>query len=287
MSDIKKPLYAKEEMGRLVKWFFGLPLIFVIYILLSLLMPSGASGLRMMLGMNIISYIVFILVTVLVVSRFLKFPFRNMIAYGRAFSAKYLALGFFPMFALSMGTSFLWKAMQPEAFVFSLQPGWPLDFALSLVLVILAAFLEEVLCRAYVAFFVKDNLETRPGKKLIYCLASAALFAILHFQNPEVHGVGAVYAMVFYFIMGFALMAVYLRTGGIEAVLGIHIANNLISAWFFTYNNSALTTNAIFTQITEIGPLSLIQAVFCIVASIMILLLCIRKTPSINSGEQL
>ena len=287
MSDIKKPLYAKEEMGRLVKWFFGLPLIFVIYILLSLLMPSGASGLRMMLGMNIISYIVFILVTVLVVSRFLKFPFRNMIAYERAFSAKYLALGFFPMFALGLGTSFLWEALQPEAFVFSLQPGWPLDFALSLALVILAAFLEEVLCRAYVAFFVKDNLETRTGKKLIYCLASAALFAILHFQNPEVHGVGAVYAMVFYFIMGFALMAVYMRTRGIEAVLGIHVANNLINAWFFTYNNSALTTNAIFSQITEIGPLSLIQAVFCIVASIMILLLCTRKTPSINSGEQL
>lgn len=285
MSDIKKPLYAKEEMGRLVKWFFGLPLIFVIYILLSLLMPSGASGLRMMLGMNIISYIVFILVTVLVVSRFLKFPFRNMIAYGRTFSAKYLALGFCPMFALGLGTSFLWKALQPEAFVFSLQRGWPLDFALSLALVILAAFLEEVLCRAYVAFFVKDNLETRPEKKLIYCLASAALFAILHFQNPEVHGAGAVYAMVFYFIMGFALMAVYLRTGGIEAVLGIHIANNLVNAWFFTYNSSALTTNAIFTQITEIGPLSLIQAVFCIVASILILLLCLGKTPSINSGK--
>ena len=287
MSDIKKPLYAKEEMGRLVRWFFGLPLIFVIYILLSLLMPSGASSLRMMLGMNIISYMVFILVTVLVVSRFLKFPFRNMIAYERSFSAKYLALGFCPMFVLGLGTSFLWKALQPEAFVFSLQQGWPLDFALSLALVILAAFLEEVLCRAYVAFFIKDSLETRPGKKLIYCLASAALFAILHFQNPEVHGSGAVYAMVFYFIMGFALMAVYLRTGGIEAVLGIHIANNLISAWFFTYNNSALTTNAIFTQTTEIGPLSLIQAVFCIVASVMILLLCLRKKPSINSAKQL
>ena len=285
MSDIKKPLYAKEEMGRMVKWFFGLPLIFVIYILLSLLMPAGAASLRMMLGMNIISYIVFILVTVLVVSRFLKFPFRKMIASERSFSARYLALGFFPMFCLCLGTSFLWKALQPEAFVFSLQPGWPLDFALSMALVILAAFLEEVLCRAYVAYFVKDTLETRPGKKLIYCLASAALFAILHFQNPEVHGAGAVYAMVFYFIIGFALMAVYLKTKGIEVVLGIHIANNLTSAWFFTYANSALTTNAIFTQTTEIGALSLLQAVFCIVASIMIIHLCLRKTPSINSAE--
>ena len=166
-----------------------------------------------------------------------------------------------------------------------------MDFALSLVLVILAAFLaaflEEILCRAYVAFFVKDTLETHTGKKLLYCLASATLFAILHFQNPEVHGTGAIYAMVFYFIMGFALMAVYLRTGGIEAVLGIHIANNLVSAWFFTYDNSVLRTNAIFTQITEIGPLSLLQAVFCVTVSSVIILVCLKKEPSTNSAKKL
>ena len=37
---IRKPMYAKEDMGRLVKWFFGYPLIFIIYLVLSLLYPE-------------------------------------------------------------------------------------------------------------------------------------------------------------------------------------------------------------------------------------------------------
>ena len=285
MSEIKKPMYAKEEMGRLVKWFFGLPLMFVIHLVLSLFMPRSTDSPRMVLAFNIISYIVFIAVAMVVVTRFLRFPFRKMIACDRPFSVKNLFIGFSVMLAICLGTSFLWKALQPDAFQSSLQSGWPVDFALSLALVILAAFLEEILCRAYVAFFVKDELEKRPRQTLFYCLASAALFAILHFQNPEVHGSGAVYAMVFYFIMGFALMAIYLKTGGIEASLGIHIANNLASAWFFTYGNSVLKTNAIFTQSGDIGPLSLVQAVFCTAVSSIIVLLCLRKAPSTNSAK--
>ncbi|MBR5667996.1 MAG: CPBP family intramembrane metalloprotease [Spirochaetales bacterium] len=287
MSEIKKPMYAREEMGRLVKWFFGLPLMFVIHIFFSLFMPRSTDSPRMVFVFNIVSYIVFIAVAIVVITRFLKFSFRKMLSFGRPFSVKNLAIGFSVMLVLCLGTSFLWKALRPDTFEFTLQQGWPVDFALSLALVILAAFLEEILCRAYVAYFVKDELEKRPKQTLFYCLASAALFTILHFQNPEVHGSGAVYAMVFYFIMGFALMAIYLKTGGIEASLGIHIANNLVSAWFFTYGNSVLKTNAIFTQSGEIGPLSLVQAVFCTAVSSVIVLVCLRKAPSTNSAEKL
>lgn len=287
MKNIRKPMYVKEEMGRLLKWFFGLPLIFVLYIVLSMIMPARADGRRMVLVLNIISYIVFIMVTAVVVKKFLKFPFGKLISFNRPFSGKYLVIGFWPMFALCLGTSFLWKALQPEKFTYSLQPGWPVDFLLSYVLLVLAALLEELLCRAYIAFFVKDNLEKRPKQSLIYCLSSAAVFTILHFQNPEVHGSGAVYAMVFYFIMGFALMAVYLRTEGIEAALGIHIANNLVSAWFFTYGDAALRTNAIYTQTSEIGPLTLLQAVFCTVVSTLIVLACSRRQPSSKSPDKL
>ena len=286
MKNIRKPMYGKEEMGRLLKWFFGLPLIFVIYIVLSMIMPARADGRRMVLVLNIISYIVFIMVTVVVVKRFLKFPFGKLIASERQFSGKYLVIGFWSMFVLCLGTSLLWKALEPEKFTYSLQQGWPVDFILSFVLLILAAFLEELLCRAYIAYFVKDDIEKRPKQSLIYCLSSAIVFTILHFQNPEVHGSGAIYAMVFYFIMGFALMAVYLRTGGIEAALGIHIANNLVSAWFFTYGDAALRTNAIFTQTSEIGPLTLLQAVFCTVISTVIVLACSRQ-PSSNSPDKL
>lgn len=287
MRDIKKPMYAREEMGRLVKWFFGLPLMFIIHLILSLFLPMKANSQRMVLALNIISYMVFIAVCVVVITRFLKFPFGKMLAYERPFSVKLLALGFAPMFVMCLGTSFLWKALQPDQFISSLRPGWPVDFALSFALVILAAFLEEILCRAYVAYFIKDTLEKRPKQSLFYCLGSAALFAILHFQNPEANGPGAVYAMVFYFIMGFALMAIYLHTEGIEASLGIHIANNLVSAWFFTYDSSVLKTNALFMQTGGIGPLSLLQAVSCTTAATVIVLACFRKTPSLKNSETL
>ncbi|MBP5163039.1 MAG: CPBP family intramembrane metalloprotease [Spirochaetales bacterium] len=276
-QKIRKPMYAKEGMGRLVKWFFGLPLIFIIYIILSMVMPHGQADQRIRLLFNIISYIVFIAVTIVVVVRFLKFPFMKMISQGMNVRIKPMLIGFCAMFALGAGTTFIWKAVSPGSFTFSLQSGWPLDFLLSFVLVGLAAFLEEILCRSYVAYFVKDDLETRPKQKLYYCLASAVVFTIFHFQNPEVHGSQAVYAMVFYFIMGFALMAVTLRTRGIEAAIGIHLANNLVNAWLFTYKDAALITNAVYTHSNNIGPWMLVQTVFCVVLSSVAVILSSEK----------
>lgn len=267
---IRKPMYAKEEMGRLVKWFFGFPLIFIIYLVLSLLMPRTSSGMRMSLFLNIISYTVFLCATAVVVSRFLKFPLKKMLNQNQVFSTRNLILGFVPMFVLGAGTTFIWMAIRPENFSYTLAGFWPVDFLLSLILVILAALLEELLCRSYIAYFVNDDMPTKPKSRLIYCFASAIVFTIFHFQNPEISGSQAIYAMVFYFVMGFALMAVTLRTGGIEAALGIHIANNLVNAWLFTYDDAVLATNAVFTQHNSIGPMMVIQSVICVALSVIV-----------------
>ncbi len=267
---IRKPMYAKEDMGRLVKWFFGFPLIFIIYLVLSLLMPRASSGMRMSLVLNILSYLIFLAATALVVSRFLKFPLKKMLNQSQEFRTRNLVLGFVPMFALGAGTTFIWMAIRPESFTYTLSGFWPVDFLLSLVLVVVAALLEELLCRSYVAYFVNDEMAKTPKSRLIYCLASAAVFTIFHFQNPEISGSQAIYAMVFYFVMGFALMAVTLRTGGIEAALGIHIANNLVNAWLFTYDDAVLATNAVFTQHNSIGPTMVILSVFCVAVSVIV-----------------
>ena len=275
---IRRPMYAKEDMGRLVKWFCGYPLIFIIYLVLSLLMPRVSSGMRMNLGLNILSYLVFLASFALVVSRFLKFPLLKMVSQSQVVSYKNLFLGFIAMFVLGAGTTFIWMALRPQSFSFTLSSGWTLDFLLSLVLVVLAALLEELMCRSYIAYFVNDTMAENPKQKLIYCLSSAIVFTIFHFQNPETSGSQAIYAMVFYFVMGFALMAVTLRTKGIEAALGIHIANNLISAWLFTYDDAVLVTNAVFTHHNNIGPVMIIQSVFCITISCLIVVRFTRKT---------
>ena len=276
-GKIRKPMYAKEGMGRLVKWFFGLPLIFIIYIILSMVMPHADMGQRFRIILNIISYMVFIMVTVVVVSRFLKFPFMKMINEGCSVKVKPLLVGFAAMFVLGAGSTFLWMAVSPGDFTYTLQAGWPLDFLLAFILVALAAFLEEILCRSYVAYFVSDSMETRGRQKLRYCLASAVVFTIFHFQNPEVQGPQAIYAMVFYFIMGFALMAVTLKTRGIEAAVGIHLANNLVNAWLFTYKDAALISNAVYTHSNNIGPWMLVQAVVCVVLSSLAVMFGTRR----------
>ncbi len=257
----RKPMYPKEKMSRLAKWFFGIPLIYTLWRFFSVAMPSYAESPRMEILLNIISYALFIVLALLVVQRFLNFPAKRMLGEDGKLDWRGFAIGFAVMLGVQLSMNFIAMAVNPQDFKYTLDAqGWILDWTLALVLVVAAAFLEELLTRAYIAHFVNDDMETRPLNMLYYCLASALLFAIAHFSNPEVAGSGAFYAMAFYFMMGFVLMLVTLRTRSIGAALGIHIANNLVNAWFFTYDNAAVKTNALYTQANNEGPMLLVQA---------------------------
>lgn len=257
----RKPMYPKEKMSRLAKWFFGIPLIYTLWRFFSVAMPSYAESPRMEILLNIISYALFIVLALLVVQRFLNFPAKRMLGEDGKLDWRGFAVGFSVMLGVQLAMNFIAMAVNPQDFKYTLDAqGWILDWTLALVLVVAAAFLEELLTRAYIAHFVNDDMETRPLNMLYYCLASAVVFAIAHFSNPEVAGSGAFYAMAFYFMMGFVLMLVTLRTRSMGAALGIHIANNLVNAWFFTYDNAAVKTNALYTQANNDGPMLLVQA---------------------------
>lgn len=257
----RKPMYQKEKMSRLAKWFFGIPFIYTLWKFFSVAMPSYAESPRMEILLNIISYALFIAIALLVVQRFLNFPAKRMLGEDGKLDWRGFAIGFAVMLGVQLSMNFISMAMNPQDFKYTLDAqGWILDWTLALVLVVAAAFLEELLTRAYIAHFVNDDMETRPLNMLYYCLASAVVFAIAHFSNPEVAGPGAFYAMAFYFMMGFVLMLVTLRTRSMGAALGIHIANNLVNAWFFTYDNAAVKTNALYTQANNEGPMLLVQA---------------------------
>lgn len=257
----RKPMYPKEKMSRLAKWFFGIPLIYTLWRFFSVAMPSYAESPRMEILLNIISYALFIVLALLVVQRFLNFPAKRMLGEDGKLDWRGFAVSFSVMLGVQLAMNFIAMAVNPQDFKYTLDAqGWILDWTLALVLVVAAAFLEELLTRAYIAHFVNDDMETRPLNMLYYCLASAVVFAIAHFSNPEVAGPGAFYAMAFYFMMGFVLMFVTLRTRNIGAALGIHIANNLVNAWFFTYDNAAVKTNALYTQANNEGPMLLVQA---------------------------
>lgn len=257
----RKPMYQKERMSRLAKWFFGIPLIYTLWRFFSVAMPSYADSPRMEILLNIISYALFIAIAILVVQRFLNFPAKRMLGEDGKLDWRGFAVGFSAMLGVQLAMNFIAMAANPQDFKYTLDAqGWILDWTLALVLVVAAAFLEELLTRAYIAHFVNDDMETRPLNMLYYSLASAVVFAIAHFSNPEVAGPGAFYAMAFYFMMGFVLMFVTLRTRSMGAALGIHIANNLVNAWFFTYDNATVKTNALYTQANNEGPMLLVQA---------------------------
>ena len=277
-GKIKKPIYAREEMSRLVKWFFGLPLIYVAWILVSFIMPTFSTGYRMELLLNIMSYCAFILIALAVIRYFLNFPIAKLFGESGNLDFKGLFIGFGAMFVSTLAVSFITMWINPAQFTFTLSGSdWIVDWILALGLVIVAALLEELLMRAYIAYFVKDTMESRPRWVLVYCLASALLFAIAHFSNPEVAGSGAFYAMGFYFMMGFVLMLVTLKTRSIGAALGIHIANNLVNAWFFTYTDAAVKTNALFTQTDNSGPMLLVQAAICLLICVFALKVAKQK----------
>lgn len=257
----RKPMYQNERMSRLAKWFFGIPLIYTIWRFFSIVMPHYAENPRIEIVLNIISYALFITIAVLVVQRFLNFPAKRMLGEDGKLDWRGFAVGFSVMLGVQLAMNFIAMAVNPQDFKYTLDAqGWILDWTLALVLVVAAAFLEELLTRAYIAHFVNDDMETRPLNMLYYCLASAVVFTIAHFSNPEVAEPGAFYAMAFYFMMGFVLMLVTLRTRSMGAALGIHIANNLVNAWFFTYDNAAVKTNALYTQANNEGPMLLVQA---------------------------
>ncbi len=275
-KKVRKPMYPKENLGRLSKWFFGLPLIYTLWVVLSLVMPRFSDGLRMELFLNIISYVLFIIIALVVIKRFIGFPISKMLGEDGKLDWKGLAIGFVVMLALQLIINFVLMKIYPQNFAYTLETYnsllWLLDWFLALILVIVAAFLEELLFRAYIAYFISDNMETRPLQTLYYCLASAFLFTLAHFSNPEVAGSKAFYAMAFYFMMGFTLMLITLKRKGIGAALGIHIANNIINAWFFTYEDAAVKTNALFTQANNKGPLLLVEAAICLVVCTWVLL---------------
>jgi len=224
-------------MSIFVKWCFALPLTYVLYFVLSIILPQGgliAASLR---------YAVMIAVFLAICKKFLNFDIRILfIKKGEKFSFRRFFSGFFLMAGLLSLLTLGRMLLNPGTFVFTFDSSRLYEWLLSLVLIILAALAEELMFRAFIANFAA--MENPPVVKVV--IASALLFSVAHFQNPEVVA-NAVPSMLFYFVFGVVLMLFYLRDRSIEFPLGLHIGNNIVAAWLFTYPTAAVQTNALFT----------------------------------------
>lgn len=231
-------------MSKTVKWCFALPLTYILYFVISLILP------RRSILFIYLQYILIIAIFLVICKKFLNFDVKLFFTpSGKKFSFKKLFSGILFMAILLSTLSFVRMLISPQSFTYTFDSSRFYEWLLSLVLIVLAALSEELMFRSYVAHFAE--LENPAKWKAV--LASGLLFAIAHFQNPEVYA-QAFMSMAFYFVFGAVLMLYYLKDSSIEFPLGLHIGNNLVAAWFFTYPSAALRTNALFT-----APMSVVE----------------------------
>lgn len=120
----------------------------------------------------------------------------------------------------------------------SAQPGWPWFLLVILVFSPLQAAAEEFFFRGYIL----QAIGSGSGSAWIGIVGSALLFAMFHgVQNPA----------LFVDRLAFGLLAgwLVLRTGGLEAGIGAHIANNLFAFGYAIFTGGVAATKAV----TEIG----------------------------------
>lgn len=286
LRDIFTP--RPEKISRTARWFFGLPLAFVFYVVLSVLVPGFPDSMNGNLVKKSVLYII-ILACLYVTSRFfLDFKFHRFFCDGRKFSFKALFLSFFLMLNACLGSELLLMAIFPSRYIRTdFSAPFALSWILSFILVILASVTEELIFRSYICFFLTDSMPCKRKTQLKYCLVSALIFCLAHFSNPELEKNAAI-PVLFYFMMGFALMAVTLQTHGIETALGIHIANNIVPAIFFSYPSSVLETKALFISRTSPGVETIIQSAVCLLAVITLCraLLCFDNQQSERTTQK-
>lgn len=268
MGKLKEIFTNKPEtMSNLVKWVFGLPMAYVAYLILSMLLPNVNDGSNVTIVCQALRSMLLGFCVVFVLKTFLKFDNRFLNEDGKWNHGLFFK-GLYVMLIAQLVTNLCLALIFPNSIVKNKEiEGLASNWIFSLFLVVVAAFSEELIFRSYIAWFAKTKegfLTTNSKKKLIYALVSALLFSIAHFSNPEVDE-SALWSMLFYFVFGFCLMLCFLKTKGMEFSFGVHVANNIFAAWFVNYKNSVLPTKSLFITTLPISYITVLQALICVV----------------------
>lgn len=171
-------------------------------------------------------------------------PIRTLITASPSIRWGRLAAGFGVWIGLSTLMSLVEELLYPGRYEFTFQPATFFAFLIPAILLLgIQTSAEELFLRGYL--MQGFGLVFRHG--WVVALISAAVFAALHWSNPEV-SVNATLLMLYYFSFGLFAALIILRDGGLELALGIHAANNLFSALLANYVGSAIQSPSIFTD---------------------------------------
>lgn len=130
--------------------------------------------------------------------------------------------------------------------------------------------LEELLFRGY---YMQGTAITAKNR-WIPLIVTSSLFGLMHYANPEVATFGFWTAMPYYISMGFILGITAIMDNGLELPLGMHFANNFLSAIFVTSNSSALKTPALFIDTNP--TMSHMDTILNIICGLIFIVICSR-----------
>ncbi|MES2587561.1 MAG: CPBP family intramembrane glutamic endopeptidase [Bacteroidota bacterium] len=142
------------------------------------------------------------------------------------------------LFLIFLAQFFLFK--KPIKWNFDFNHFWLLCI-ISFIFVSIQTLFEEVLFRG---FLLQGFLISFP-KKWMAILASSLLFALMHFNNPEIKIFGS-WILVYYLITAIFLASITLLGKGIELAFGFHLVNNLFGTLILTNNWQVFQTDALF-----------------------------------------
>lgn len=106
---------------------------------------------------------------------------------------------------------------------------------------------EELLFRGYLMQCL--SLIFKNG--IVPLIITSVLFGLMHADNPEAEAHGLLLMMPYYIFFGAFLGMLTLLDEGLELAMGIHCANNLVSALLVSSKNSVLKTDSIFYTSVE------------------------------------
>ena len=274
MDDgLKFSFLDQVKLGQTQWWryFFGFVLILFFWLVLGSLFlvalliwvsidgnPETAVDMQtgFMIGVHpILNFIaanlsfVMLIVGVFLAVRFVhERPFLSLITPLKKLNWWRIGQGFGVWLLLVALASLVEYMITPEIYIVVFDARRFLPFALVVLLLTpIQTTAEEVLFRGYLL-----QISGHFGRNFwVLALVNGILFMIPHLGNPEL-AADAVLLPLFYLSIGAFFAFVTLRDNSAELVIGAHASNNLYSALFANYTNSALQTESIFL-VTELN----------------------------------
>jgi membrane protease YdiL (CAAX protease family) len=154
--------------------------------------------------------------------------------------------------------------LSPETFELKFDfTKFSLLLIVSIIFIPIQTATEELLFRGY----LMQGFGIAFKNGIIPLIITSIMFGLMHGTNPEVKTHGLLVMMPYYILFGAFLGVLTLLDEGSELAMGIHCANNLISALLISSKNSVLQTDAMFFTSVE-NPFAeflswIIMAIIC------------------------